>query len=229
MARGFFSGLLDIIFPPRCTFCRKFLKNSERHICGNCEKSLPYADKEEIKGDFFTLCVAPLYYKGNVRDSILRFKFKNATNYATCYGRMLSECIAKSLSGQYDYITWVPLSKKRLKKRGYDQAMLLAMATALELGEVALELLKKTIDIPAQSGLGAREKRKANVSGAYEVIDPELIRDKRILLIDDIVTTGSTLSECARMLLMAGAESVVCAALAAAERDKINKGVPLAD
>lgn len=218
MARGFFSGLLDIIFPPRCTFCRKFLKNGERQICGSCVKTLPYCN-EERKGDFFTLCVAPLYYKGSVRGSILRFKFKNATNYAACYGRMLSECIAKSLSGQYDYITWVPLSKKRLKKRGYDQAMLLAMATALELGEVALELLIKTIDIPAQSGLGAREKRKANVSGAYEVMDPELIRDKRILLIDDIVTTGSTLSECARMLLMAGAESVVCAALAAAERD----------
>ena len=106
MARGFFSGLLDIIFPPRCTFCRKFLKNGERQICGSCVKTLPYCN-EERKGDFFTLCVAPLYYKGSVRGSILRFKFKNATNYAACYGRMLSECIAKSLSGQYDYITWV--------------------------------------------------------------------------------------------------------------------------
>jgi len=219
MARGFFSGFLDIMFPPRCTFCRKFLKSGEKCLCGNCEKELPYANGEKRKGDFFTVCVSPLYYRDSVRDSILRFKFKNATNYTTCYGRMLADCIAKSLSGQYDYITWVPLSKKRLKKRGYDQAMLLAMATALELGEVALELLKKTIDIPAQSGLGAHEKRRANVSGAFEVIDPELVRDKRILLIDDIITTGSTLSECARMLLMAGAESVVCAALAAAEKD----------
>lgn len=219
MARGFFSGFLDIMFPPRCVFCRKFLKSGERFICGGCGKTLPYADRDERKGDFFTVCVFPLYYRGSVRDSVLRFKFKNATNYAACYGKMLADCIAKSLSGQYDYITWVPLSKKRLKRRGYDQAMLLAMATALELGEVALELLKKTIDIPAQSGLGPAEKRRANVSGAYVVIDPELVRGKRILLIDDIVTTGSTLSECARMLLMADAESVVCAALAAAEKD----------
>jgi len=218
MARGFLSGFLDLMFPPRCAFCRKFLKNGEKFLCKSCEHTLPYAD-DERKGDFFTVCVSPLYYKDSVRDSILRFKFKNATNYTTCYGKMLAGCISKSLSGKYDYITWVPLSKKRLKKRGYDQAMLLAMATALELNDVALELLKKTLDIPAQSGLEAREKRRANVSGAYSVIDPELVKGKRILLIDDIVTTGSTLSECARVLLMAGAESVSCAALAAAERD----------
>lgn len=219
MAGGLFSGLLDLIFPPRCIFCRKFLKKGEKHICGDCVKSLPYADKEERKGDFFAVCVAPLYYRDKVRDSILRFKFKNATHYTTYYGKLLAECIAKSLSGKYDYITWVPLSEKRLKKRGYDQAMLLAMATALELGDVALELLRKTIDIPAQSGIDAHEKRRANVSGAYEVIDPELVRNKRILIIDDVVTTGSTLSECARVLHMEGAESVVCAALATAEKD----------
>jgi len=219
MASGFLSGLLDLIFPPRCVFCRKFLKNGEKHVCGECVKSLPYADGEERRGDFFIVCVVPFYYRDKVRDSILRYKFKNATQYTAYYGKILAECIAKKLSGKYDYITWVPLSKKRLKKRGYDQAMLLAMATALELGDVAVELLRKKVDIPAQSGIEAHEKRRANVSGAFEVIDPELVRGKRILVIDDVVTSGSTLSECARVLLMAGAESVVCAALATAERD----------
>lgn len=219
MAEGFLAGLLDLIFPPRCVFCRRFLKKGEKYVCGECLTSLPYADGEERKGEFFSVCVAPLYYEGKVRDSFLRFKFKNATHYTAYYGKILAERIAKSLSGKYDYITWVPLSKKRLKKRGYDQAMLLAMATALELGDVAVELLRKTVDVPAQSGIDAHEKRRANVSGAYEVIDPELVRGKRILIIDDIVTTGSTLSECARVLLMAGAESVVCAALATAEKD----------
>ena len=111
-------------------------------------------------------------------------------------------------------ITWVHISDERMKTRGYDQAMLLAFATALELGEVAVETLKKTADNPAQSTLEGIEKRRANVLDAYEAIDRELISGKRMLLIDDVVTTGATLSECARTLLMAGAEGVVGAALA---------------
>ncbi len=219
MPRGFFSRLLDLLFPPRCTFCRSFLKNGERCVCEECVKTLPYVENGGRKGEFFSLCVSPLYYKDKVRAAILRFKFKKATNYTTCFGKILADCISGKLNGKYDYITWVPLSSKRLKKRGYDQAALLAMATALELDDVAIEILRKPIDVPAQSGMGAPEKRKANVSGVYEVIEPEIVMGNRILVIDDIITTGATLSECARVLLTAGAKEVVCAALATTERD----------
>ena len=219
MPRGFFSRLLDLLFPPRCTFCRRFLKSEEKCICEECGKTLPYVENGGRKGEFFSVCVSPLYYKDKVRAAILRFKFKNATNYTSCFGKILAECISGKLKGKYDYITWVPLSPKRLKKRGYDQAALLAMATALELDDVAIEILRKPIDVPAQSGMGAPEKRKANISGAYEVIEPEIIMGNRILVIDDIITTGATFSECARVLLTAGAKEVVCAALATTERD----------
>ena len=219
MSRGFFSRLLDLLFPPRCTFCRRFLKNNEKCICEECGKTLPYVEKVGRKGEFFSVCVSPLYYKNRVRSAVLRFKFKSATNYTTCFGKILAECISDNLKGKYDYITWVPLSEKRRKKRGYDQAALLAMATALELDDVAIEILRKPVDVPAQSGVGAAEKRRANVSGVYEVIEPEIIMGNRILVIDDIITTGATLSECARVLLTAGAKEVLCAALATTERD----------
>ena len=213
---GFIKNVCDLLFPPKCVFCGRFLKKGETNICKTCEKELPYTEGAGVtlSGDFFDVCIAPLYYRDNVRKSILKFKFRGAIGYADCYAKLLAGCIEKELSGKYDMITWVPISDERMKTRGYDQAMLLAFATALELGNVAVETLKKTADNPAQSTLEGIEKRRANVMDAYEVVDRELISGKRILLIDDVVTTGATLSECARTLLMAGAEGVVCAALA---------------
>ena len=94
--------------------------------------------------------------------------------------------------------------------------MLLAMAAALKRDDVAVELLKKHTDVPAQSGVGSVEKRRANIAGVYAVADEELVRGRRILLIDDIVTTGATLSECAKTLRASGAEEVLCCTLARA-------------
>lgn len=212
---GAFRELLDILFPPRCVFCRKILKSSRRSVCDKCLDKLPYTGAHcSQKGDFFTLCVSPLYYEGDVRESILRFKFKDATGYASTYGLLLADCIRKELSGTYDLISWVPLSRGRYKERGYDQAMLLALAAALELDDVAVSTLEKTSEVARQSRMGSAEKRRANISGAYEVPDRELVEGRRILLIDDIITTGSTLSECARTLKAAGAKQVICATVA---------------
>lgn len=215
------SGILDLLFPPRCVFCRNILKRGESDFCSRCGENLPTCEGRDavLDGEFFSKCVSPLYYECSVRDSLLRYKFKSAKGYVSCYGKILAHCIDEHFLGKYDLITWVPISDKRLKKRGYDQSMILAMATALELDDVAVETVKKTRDNPAQSGLDEKEERWANVSGAYEVTDIELIDGKRILLIDDIVTTGATLSECARTLLMAGAEEVMCATIARGQKE----------
>ncbi len=215
---GIFANILDLLFPPKCIFCGRFLPSSAECLCEKCKDELPFTRDAQVsqKGDFFDECVSPLMYEGDVRKSILRFKFKGMTAYAECYGQLLAQCIREHLSGKFDLITWVPLSTKRAKARGYDQAMLLALASALVLDDVAVETLVKTAHVQAQSSITDKEMRRANVSGVYELRDKELIDGKRILLIDDIITTGSTLSECARMLLMNGAESVVCATLARA-------------
>ncbi|MCD7853201.1 MAG: double zinc ribbon domain-containing protein [Oscillospiraceae bacterium] len=211
---GVFSTMLDLLFPPRCVFCRSFVKSHAAPFCEKCRSSLPYTSGGGAqKGDFFSVCVSPLYYEGDVRESMLRYKFKGATGYAKVYGGLLADCIRENLAGRYDLISWVPLSRGRLKERGYDQSMLLAMAAALELEDVAVSALEKTVEATRQSMAGSAEKRRANISGAYHAVDTELIADKRILLIDDIVTTGATLSECARTLRAAGAREVVCAAV----------------
>ncbi len=212
---GFISGVLDLLFPPRCAFCKRVLGAGESGICKRCDMAIARTRGGGARtGDFFDLCVSPLYYEDKVRSAILRFKFQDATAYAELFGQLIADCVVEHLAGRYDLITWVPLSRNRLKKRGYDQAMLLAMAAALQMDNVAVELLKKPEEVPAQSGVGSAEKRRANISGAFCVADEELVSGRRILLIDDVVTTGSTLSECAKILKAAGAVEVVCCTLA---------------
>ena len=215
---GPMSWLLDLLFPPRCVFCGKLLATGERDFCARCQKELPWLEgpAAEQTGEFFSLCAAPLRYQGVVRDSIRRYKFKGRQGYHKAYGKLVAQCVHDHLAGKYDLITWVPLSEKRKRERGYDQAFLLASAAALELGDVAVETLRKSRHTDAQSGLEGEAERRANVLGAYAAVDPELLAGKRVLLIDDVVTTGATFSECARVLRTMGAKDVVCAALARA-------------
>ncbi len=209
------SGLLDLLFPPKCAFCRRLVKSNNNLLCPACRANLPYTEDGGAQhGDFFRLCVSALYYEDTVREALLRYKFQGSSGYAGTFGRLLADCIRANLRGQYDLISWVPLSRERLRERGYDQAMLLAQAAALELQDVAVSTLDKVRNAEKQSGVGSAEKRRANISGAYRVADAELIQGRRILLIDDIVTTGATLSECARTLLEGGASQVVCATVA---------------
>ena len=215
------GALLDLLFPPRCVFCRRLLHRGEEGICPRGQQELPWAlgAEAEQTGEFFSLCASPLWYQDQVRASFHRYKFKGVRGYSRTYGRLVAQCVQDHLAGRYDLITWVPLSRARLRQRGYDQAMLLASAAALALDDVAAETLCKVRDTEAQSGLGKNDaSRRANVLSAYQVTDPALVEGRRVLLIDDIVTTGSTLSECARVLRTAGATDVVCAALARSRR-----------
>ena len=210
--------VLDLLFPPKCVFCGKVLDSGESGFCRRCQRELPWlTDGEaELTGEFFSLCAAPLRYQAKVRDSIHRYKFKGRRGYHKVYGKLVAQCVHDHLDGRYDLITWVPLSDRRKRERGYDQAFLLASAAALELGDVAVETLRKERNTDPQSSITEDAQRRANVLGAYTPVDPELVAGKRILLIDDVITTGSTLSECARTLRTMGAEDVVCAALARA-------------
>jgi len=146
----------------------------------------------------------------------MRFKFKGATAYAQTYGNILADCVRENLNGRYDLISWVPLSRSHLKARGYDQAMLLALSTALALDNVAVSTLENSAEDQDQLHYASAEERRKAMSGAYHVVDHELIEGKRILLIDDIISSGLTCSECAKTLLDGGACEVLCAAVAIA-------------
>lgn len=206
--------ILDFFFPPRCAFCGAILEESGDGVCSACRKVLPRAAETERKCDFVRAYTAPFYYEEPVRQGMLAYKFRNAPSRGKVFGRMIGEDLLRRGIDGFDLISWVPLSAKRHRRRGYDQARLLAEAAAEVLGTTAVPLLRKARDVSPQSRLRTPEERRANISGCYVVRSADAVRGKRILLIDDIITTGSTLSECARMLLTAGAVSVRGAALA---------------
>ncbi len=208
--------LYDLLFPPKCVFCRKRL--DEGDICPDCLRDMPRCGKIRGRGEFFSQAAAPLYYEFKVRDAMLRYKFGGKRGHVVPFARLMAQCAGEELSGLYDVVTWVPVSRKRRRKRGFDQSELLARRTAENLGVPVVPALRKKRHTGANSGLDTREARAANVLGAFETVDAERFRGKRVLLIDDVYTTGATLSECSRMLLMAGAEDVVCLTFAAARK-----------
>ena len=160
------------------------------------------------------------YYRNDVKQSIHRFKFYRGRSYAHGYGRLLGMQILKDFPDGFDVVTWVPIGFFRKLRRGYDQSKLLAIAVAEELGYEATPLLKKIRNTPPQSGIPDAAKRRANVLGAYDTVNKDLLAGKRILLLDDVITTGATCSECARVLMTAGAKEISCAAVAAVMHDK---------
>jgi len=218
-----FSSFLNLLFPPKCPFCGRVMDSVG--ICSKCEKELSWTqDAEALREDVGGLCcAAPLWYEDLARDGIIRFKFRGASAAAEPLGEILARCAAEHLSGRFDTVTWVPLSRKRLRQRGYDQVELLARAACRHWDTEPVRLLTKPVDNPPQSGITEPAARRANVLGVFEVADPALVKDRRILLIDDICTTGATLTECVRELKAAGAADVVCAAVAFARENEPSK------
>ena len=208
------SSLLDLIFPPKCPFCGRVL--DAPGICDACRRELPWTEGDEALRRLpdGLRCAAPLWYEGLAREGLHRFKFQGMSSAAGPLGELVARCAAEQFSGEFDTVTWVPVSRRRLRQRGYDQARLLA-ERACRLWDTAPEqLLCKTVHNPAQSGLKDAGARRDNVRNVYVPADPARIRERRVLLVDDICTTGATLSACARVLREAGAADVVCAAAA---------------
>lgn len=210
----------NFLFPPKCILCRKLLTNRQTDLCPECRKSAPESFSAKRKIPFVAGWTAIWYYRDDVRRSIHRFKFYHHRHYAKSYGRLLGMKLLKEYPDGFDLLTWVPTGFFRKLGRGYDQSRLLARAVAKELGCQSISLLKKVRNTPPQSRIRETARRQANVSGAYMVINPTIVNGKRILLLDDVITTGSTCQECARVLMTAGAKEIFCAAVATAHHDK---------
>ena len=209
-----FHRLLALLFPPRCVLCRKFLDKDETDFCHQCRIDTPEYKKSNSRFSFLAGWTAVWYYKDTVRSSILRFKFSRRRSYAPAYGRALAMNLQKEHLDDFDVLTWVPIAPLRWLRRGYDQVELLAAAVGKELNVTPVKTLRKIRNTPPQSGIRDASRRRANVLGAYRAVCPEQIAGKRILLLDDVITTGATASECARVLLTAGAKEVFFAAIA---------------
>lgn len=210
--------LLDVIFPPKCPFCQRVLDDPRAPVCGRCQGELPWlaGEARERKVEFTDGCLSPLAYRGAVPESIHRYKFPGNPGYAPAYGLLVAQCVADSGREPPQVVTWAPLSRRRKRRRGFDQGEAMARAAARALGLPAEPLLEKRRDAGPQSRLKESAERRANVLGAYRLRPGADVAGLRVLLVDDVVTSGATLGECARVLREAGAAQVLCATLAQA-------------
>ena len=208
----------DVIFPRKCVLCQRVLEKEETDLCRTCRVEALECPVLPGTLSFLDSWVAVWYYEDKVRESVLRYKFAGARYYAAAYARVLAQKLSREYPEGFDLLTWVPTGTLRKLGRGYDQVALLAEAVGKELGMEPVRLLKKIRNNPPQSGIVGAAQRRANVLGAYQVLQKEALANKKILLLDDVITTGATAGECARVLLTAGAEEVHCGAVAAARR-----------
>ena len=211
------EALLDLLFPPKCPFCQRLLHDPRAPLCPNCQASLPWLTGRagERRVDFTQGCWSPLAYQAQVREAVQRYKFAPAPAYGRPFGLLMAQC-ARDQGVEAELVTWAPLSKKRRRKRGFDQGELLARTVGECLALPVLPLLEKSRHTVPQSSLPDGAARRANALGAYSRLPGGRIEGGRVLLVDDVVTSGATLSECARLLCQGGAKQVLCLTLAQA-------------
>ncbi|MER2151927.1 MAG: ComF family protein [Candidatus Limivicinus sp.] len=214
---GWSEKLLDLLYPPKCAFCRKLTEDGSL-LCPSCGKTIERTGDNAARRDIphLALCLSPLYYTGAVQKSLQRYKFHGGAAYYRLYAGLMAECI-RAYGETYDRVCWVPLSRKSLRQRGYDQAELLAEEVGRQMNLPCERLLVKIRNNRTQSRTGSMQERLENVKGVYRCCKAPA--GERILLVDDIVTTGATLSEAAGTLLDAGAKSVTGLTVARTPRD----------
>lgn len=205
------NSVKDILFPVRCPYCETVIHKTE-YACEDCKKKFPSpAIIKYAVGGY--KCTSPFPYDGIFKKAVKRFKFGNKGGYAKQLAFPIVQSILESYQCvNFDLITCVPMHKKRLVQRGYNQAELLAKECANIMNIPYCDTLEKFKENREQHSIKASERAK-NVKGVYRITDKELVNGKNILIIDDIITTGNTLGECAKILMKQGCKSVDCAVL----------------
>ena len=239
--KQFLGALLDVILPPTCHICRSFIPDADTlHICPDCRERLPlvtspicslcgvpytgigadhYCSVCSLHPPCYDYARAHFLYEGPIRDLIHTFKYNRHTHLRHPLALLTLEGIHKELTDfEPHLIIPVPLHRSRLRQRGFNQAVLLGKVLARHLSLPLIpDALTRTRATEPQIELSAAERRE-NVKGAFAVKKPERIAGKRILLLDDVMTTGSTMNECAKELKKAGAAAVVAVTTARTAR-----------
>ena len=215
--QGWGNIVEKLIFPPVCGICGKL---NENYLCSRCNLNLKkdacfqvdnYVTEKGFKRKCFDEHIYFFQYRGLIREQIIDYKFNDeAYKYKAISNFILKNFVLKDskifqIFDKYDEIIPVPISKKRFKERGYNQAELIAKQIANATGKkLNTNTLYKSKNIIAQSKLN-KEEREENIKDVYAIKDKQEIESKKILLLDDIYTTGSTANECCRVLQESGA------------------------
>ena len=202
----------ELVAPTRCVACEERVVPRVL-FCAACGSSVMPAS--ESGGGHFSV----FEYGGAVATAIARFKYAGRSDLAGRFSAiMATACVRSLVTPAVDLVVPVPLHSRRLVERGFDQAALLAAPVARRLGlPHAPRALERTRATPPQASLD-RAARSANVADAFACSSPRIVARRRVLLVDDVRTTGATLSACAEALLAAGADGVSTLVLASRNR-----------
>lgn len=207
--------LMDALYPQKCLFCKQVIPPNGDY-CTSCAPHVRYLanhfflDTDPV-GLFVQQADAAIYYNDVTGKAIKALKFHTRTATVEGLTRLLCRRYDEVfVPGMVDVILPVPLHKNRLRERGYNQSELLAKGLSRHTGVPMLpHLLERARDTKPQSSLSGRTQRIGNLKDAFTCPKPKLVAGKRILLIDDVCTTGSTLVECAQELHRNGAKCVM--------------------
>ncbi|GAA4351282.1 ComF family protein [Hymenobacter saemangeumensis] len=233
MWHSLFNDFLGLIYPNVCLACREPMVRGEKHLCTRCRAELPYTDfhllppEENPLGRRFwgklplqhALSYVRFLRHGRIQQLLHQLKYKGQREVGTVLGQLYgAELQAAGLNTEFDLIVPVPLHPRKLSKRGYNQAAVFAegLSKGLQLPWSALAL-RRTRFTSTQTRKN-RTQRWENVATVFEVGLPEAIAGQRVLLVDDVLTTGATLEACGAVLLAGGAASISIATIACADR-----------
>ena len=208
----------NIVFPTCCLICGKLVKNIWCRECKKdlCEKAVFKIEKNNDIEKYFNKHIYIFKYKDKVRNLILDYKFNDKSYLYKIFSRIIikNEKICGILK-KYDIIIPVPIHKKRKSQRGYDQSKLIAKEIANKIQSIEYEnnVIQKVKNTIPQSSLSKIE-RKQNVQNVYKIINKEKIENKKVILFDDIYTTGNTVNTIAKMLKQNGAKEIIVLTIA---------------
>lgn len=204
-----------------CILCDKYHSPDKMHtvhseigVCNKCYQKLDTTKEQNFDGgDNIKAVFSPFFYKDHLRDAVKAFKFSNQRLFGNLFGKMIYEKLKEiPYICDFDTIIPVPLHESRLQERGYNQSEIIAEDISRFFGiEMINDGLFRIRETKRQSSLKGLERRE-NVKGAFYAY-PDIIKDKRIVLVDDICTMGETLRACADALKIAGAKEIIAITL----------------
>ena len=208
--------LATLIFPERCPYCNCLIE-AGRIACPSCCEILRQKHIPLRSGVSGNRCVSSFVYSGKVRRMIIRLKFYDRTQYIPQISKIAADDIKREFDvDDIDCITYVPMHPEDEKSRGYNQSKLLAKALSKDLSLPCLHTLDKVKRTKKQHTLTYAQRRR-NLTGAFKISPDADINGKSVLIVDDIITSGATLSACCKALNRAKPKMICCATIASAK------------
>ncbi len=205
-----FQCFIDIIYASDmlCTACDAEL-TEDKLICFKCEKSIMYCNEPMIIGTGRKkfICYSVTYYSNTIKNIVIKFKYRNEFRCGELLAKLMCDFLKKN-NLEFDVITFVPSGKESYKKRGYNQCEYMANLLGDYFNKKVIDCITKTKETKIQKTLNT-DKRWENLKNSFEIISNEHIKNKNVLLIDDVVTTGATVYYCAEKLLDNKANNVI--------------------